>query len=100
METDKLAALSRAYLLNGFADVQDIAIPLLHLYVGNDPHPRCPVRQKDEYVGVVTEDADCLDSVLRSMQHVNAQCEVCLSMCDYTFQPIYKLYVVLTRVTI
>ena len=75
-----------------------IAIPLLHLDVGDDPQPRCPVHQDFEDVGVVTEDADCLGSIRRSMQHVTAQCDVCLSMCEYTVQLIYKLYVVLKRV--
>ena len=56
--------------------VQDIAIPLLHLNVVDDPHPRCPVHKEDEDVGVVTEDADCLDSVHRSIQHATAQCRL------------------------
>ena len=50
--------------------------PLLHLDVVDDPHPRCSVHKEDEDVGVVTEDADCLDSVHRSMQHVTAHCRL------------------------
>ena len=38
VDTEKLAALSGAQLLDGFVDIQDIAIPLFHLNLGDDPH--------------------------------------------------------------
>ena len=51
-------------------DVQDIAIPILHSNIGDKSHPPCPAHQEDAYVGVITEDADCLGSVCRRLQHV------------------------------
>ena len=80
MDTEKLTALSEAEPLNSFFDVQDIAIPLFNLNLVDNLHPRYPVHQENEDVGIITEDPDCLGAFCHCLQHVAAEGDICLIM--------------------
>ena len=70
--------------MDSFIDVQAIAIPLFHLNLGEYSHSRCPVYQKNEDIGIITEDSDGLGSFCNRFQHVAPEGDVCLIMGNDT----------------